>query len=168
MANWVGKNFTCLAPLRRFKQLKSGRAKIDENFGWGETRTSLKLPPVTSRMFRTCELPQCRLLWSDCLLACSHSQEVGGLALTSARFLVRGHVDESGLQLADAEDHTSCVPCSHAHCGRDHRMCVFVKRRSSLQRLAHATGDGLRRLHIWALRSLGLTSFESENHDISP
>ena len=34
-----------LRPTKCFEQVKKwGRPKIDENFGWGKTRTSLKLP----------------------------------------------------------------------------------------------------------------------------
>ena len=67
-----------------------------------------------------------------------------GLTLTSARVLVRARVDGPGSQPTDALDHTSCLPCSHAHFGRGTTACVSSpKRRHSLQRLAHAAGHGL-------------------------
>ena len=93
-----------------------------------------------------------------------------GLTLTFARVLVRAHVDGPGSQPTDAVDHTSCVsrallmpplrPCNH-------RMCVIAKEtgQSPQARTCSRTWTFLRRLHIWALRSLRLTPFKSQHHD---
>ena len=63
-----------------------------------------------------------------------------GLTLTSARVLVRPHVDGPGSQPTDALDHTSCVSRAlmPTLAVEPHARVSSSKRRGSLHRLAHS------------------------------
>ena len=79
----------------------------------------------------------------------SHSVVLSGLAVFSPVHIHKGSGSCEHMSVNQAcnplTQRTTLRVCPVLSCPLwpcDHRMCVFAKRRSSLQRLAHATGHG--------------------------
>ena len=130
-----------------FKVLGSSAFFLLTLFGW--TSTALWL--TCSCRPGGCFVETLRSFGSFCVGACFVFYTWDrDLTFTSARVLVRAHVDGPGSQPTDAEDHTSCFPvlsCPLWWCY--HRMCGVAKRPGCLLvRTCSRTWVFLRRLHI--------------------